>query len=87
MKVEPTIYKGIAFVRVAELPKAQQELIVRSSVRDNLIKILKDKTLMVDCLPYPEYEAWFLQEYPRLRQERPEEETPLWRFILGPAFG
>jgi hypothetical protein len=87
MKAEPSIYKGIAFVRVAELPKAQQELIVRSPVRNSLIKILKDKTLMVDCLPYGEYESWFIHEYSRLRTERPQQETTFWRSILGPAFG
>jgi hypothetical protein len=85
MKAEPSIYKGIAFVRVAELPKAQQELIVRSPVRNSLIKILKDKTLMVDCLPYAEYESWFVHEYPRLRTDNHQPDTGFWRSILGPA--
>ncbi len=86
MKVQPTVFKGIAFVRIAELPKAQQEFIMNSPLRDSLIKIMLNKTLMVDCLQYSIYERWFESEY-RKPREQPEPQAPsVLKSMFGLAF-
>lgn len=59
MRVESELYKGIEFVRVSSLPEDQKEKIKTSLPKDKLIKILKDGSLIEDCIQYADYLAWF----------------------------
>lgn len=59
MRVESELYKGIEYVRVSSLPEDQKEKIKTSLPRDKVIKILKDGSLIEDCIQYTDYLAWF----------------------------
>lgn len=58
MRALPENFKGIEFVRISALPKDQQEKVWSSLERDKVIKILKDKALMNDCILYNDYVSW-----------------------------
>ena len=51
-------YKGIEFVRISALPKEQQEQVWASFEREKIIKIVRDQSLMNDCILYPDFAAW-----------------------------
>jgi hypothetical protein len=59
MRVDSELYKGIEYVRVSNLPSDQKEKIESSFAQDKLIKILKEGTLIEDCIQYSDYLAWF----------------------------
>ena len=56
-------YKGIEFVRISTLPEDQKKLIWTSAYKHKIIKILCDKELLNDCLPYDNYAEWYNQSY------------------------
>ena len=51
-------YKGIEFVRISALPKEQQEQVWASFEREKIIKIVRDQSLMNDCILYHDFTAW-----------------------------
>lgn len=57
-------YKGIEFVRISSLPKEQQNQVWASFERDKIIKIVRDKSLMNDCILYHDFTAWQAQFQP-----------------------
>ena len=57
------IYKGIAFVRISQLPAEQKEKRRNSIKRDQIIKILIGNTLADDCVQYHDYKSWFIETY------------------------
>ena len=59
MKVE--CYKGIEFVRISSLPKEQQNQVWASFEREKIIKIVRDQTLLNDCILYHDFKAWQAQ--------------------------
>lgn len=59
MRVEAENYKGIEYVRISNLPADQREKIKTSLPKDKVIKILKDGSLIDDCIQYTDYLAWF----------------------------
>ena len=59
MRVEAENYKGIEYVRISNLPADQKEKIRTSLPEDKLIKILKESSLIEDCVQYTDYLAWF----------------------------
>jgi hypothetical protein len=59
MKVVVEIYKGIEFVRISNLPVEQKELISNSNLSRKVIKIMKDETVLHDCLQYRDYLEWY----------------------------
>jgi hypothetical protein len=63
MRVASEIYKGIEFVRISSLPVEQKEKLWESFDRRNIIKILKDKSLLKDCVQYQHYKNWYEQTY------------------------
>ncbi|TFG88535.1 MAG: hypothetical protein E4H16_04915 [Candidatus Atribacteria bacterium] len=63
MKVNSTIYKGIEYIQVRELPPDQQELLLKTISRDLLIKIMIDGKLVGNCLQFKVYETWFDRVY------------------------
>lgn len=59
MKAAPEIYKGIEYVRIFSLPAEQKLKIWETMDRNKIIKILKDKTLLSDCIQYSDYQEWY----------------------------
>lgn len=61
--IEAQIYRGIEFIRLADLPTTHREAILAWASRDQIIKILKeDNTLLNDCIQYKDYEYWYRNE-------------------------
>ena len=59
MKVNSTIYKGIEYIQVRELPADQQELLLQSINHELFIKIMVEGQLVGNCLQFKDYEVWF----------------------------
>lgn len=59
MKAASEIYKGIEFVRIFSLPDEQKVLFWQTFSRHKIIKILKDETLLSDCVQYTDYLEWY----------------------------
>jgi len=57
------IYKGITYVRISSLPSEQKELIRKTIQRNQIINILKDETILSDCIQYHHYENWFKTKF------------------------
>lgn len=59
MIVEPEHFKGISFVRISTLP-AEQRLRIRESFdRQLIVKIIRDNSLINDCIVYTDYLSWY----------------------------
>jgi hypothetical protein len=59
MLVDPEHFKGISFVRISSLP-AEQKLKIRESFdRELIVKILRDNSLINDCIVYTDYLNWY----------------------------
>ena len=52
------IYKGIEFVRISRLPDDQKSQITQTIDRSKIIKILRDKELLPDCVQVNDYDSW-----------------------------
>lgn len=83
MKINSTIYKGIEYIQVRELPPDQQTLLLQSISPDQFIKILVEGKLVGNCLQFKDYELWFdtvynVQQQPSVGNTRLPEpsETP-----------
>ena len=59
MKVERKIYKGIEYVQLTELPKAQQEKLLQDPQCDFFIKIMIDGRIVSQCVQYKDYSHWY----------------------------
>jgi len=56
MKVEA--YKGIEYIRISALPVEEQALIKKTLDPSRIIKILRDKELLNDCVQTQDYRTW-----------------------------
>jgi hypothetical protein len=52
------IYKGIEFVRISKLPEDQKNQITRTIDHSKIIKILRGKELLPDCVQVNDYANW-----------------------------
>lgn len=59
MLVDPEHYKGISFVRISMLPHEQRIKIRETFSRELIVKILRENTLINDCIVYDDYVSWF----------------------------
>ena len=76
MLVDPEHYKGISFVRISMLPAEQRVKIRESFSRELIVKILRDNTLINDCIVYDDYVSWFrLIKASRISDETPKPES------------
>ena len=76
MLVDAEHYKGISFVRISMLPTEQREKIRESFSRELIVKIIRDNTLINDCIIYDDYVSWFrLIKGARLLEESPKLES------------
>jgi len=62
MLVDPEHYKGISFVRISALPSEQRSKIRQSFSRELIVKILRDNSLINDCIVYSDYLHWYRSE-------------------------
>ncbi len=85
MRAPSEVYKGIEFVRLYSLPVEQSEKIRQSLGRDRIIKILKEETLLTDCIQYSDYLSWYHESY---RPETMQVITakPRTGEVLAPVF-
>jgi hypothetical protein len=74
MKVKSTIYKGIEYIQVRELPADQQELLLQSINHELLIKIMVEGQLVGNCLQFKDYETWFDNVF-KIRQNSPSKSS------------
>ena len=51
-------YKGIDFIRISALPADEQASIYKTLDRTKIIKILRDKELLSDCVQTHHYREW-----------------------------
>ena len=51
-------YKGIEYIRISALPEEEQALIQKTLDPARIIKILRDKELLNDCVQTHDYRAW-----------------------------
>ncbi len=56
-------YKGIDFVRISSLPEEQRLKINVTFSIYKIIKILRDKELLKDCIQYVDYQDWYTKTY------------------------
>lgn len=77
-------FKGIEFIRISSLPKTQQEKIWTSFQHDKIIKIIKDKALMNDCIVYGDYVSWLKDQ--QTQALKTPMEAPILRVLGKLAF-
>jgi hypothetical protein len=63
MKIDSTIFKGIQYVEVNQLPSEQSNSILKTFEEDAFIKILKDGKILSGCIQYRDYETWYHTVY------------------------
>ena len=63
MKEKAEHYKGIEFIRISKLPSIQRDQLTSTIAKENIIKILMDKELVVDCVQYKHYSSWYDAHY------------------------
>ena len=56
-------YKGIDFVRISMLPEDQKNQITRTIDRSKIIKILRGKELLSDCVQVNDYAMWMRESF------------------------
>jgi hypothetical protein len=63
MKLPATLYRGIEFVRIEDLPINQRKLLQLSPDFPERIKILMDSKMTGECLLYAAYTSWYSTVY------------------------
>lgn len=56
-------YKGIEFVRISNLPEDQKSQIRATIDHSKIIKILRDKELLNDCVQVNDYALWMKENF------------------------
>ncbi|HZY79193.1 MAG TPA: hypothetical protein VFE50_06715 [Cyclobacteriaceae bacterium] len=56
-------YKGIEFVRISNLPEDQKNKITSTIDNSKIIKILRGKELLSDCVQVNDYATWMRETY------------------------
>lgn len=57
------IYKGIEFVRISNLPDDQKTQITQTIDHSKIIKILRGKELLPDCVQVNDYASWMNERF------------------------
>jgi hypothetical protein len=58
MMPEPEVYRGISFIRTATLPPGMRRTFYATFDTRKMIKILRDKELLNDCVLYADFVSW-----------------------------
>ncbi len=56
-------YKGIEFVRISNLPDEQKNQITQTIDHSKIIKILRGKELLPDCVQVNDYAHWMKESF------------------------
>ena len=59
MLANPELYKGISFVRISSLPGWQKSILSEKTHRKRVVKIIRDSSLLNDCIIYNDYVEWY----------------------------
>ncbi len=70
-------FKGIEFVRISSLPEEQKIQIWQTFEHHKIIKIVRDKALLNDCILYQDYVSWLSQQ----KTDQPAEKSPSQPFL------
>jgi hypothetical protein len=62
-RMSAEIYKGIEFVRISKLPDDQKNQITRTIDHSKIIKILRGKELLPDCVQVNDYAKWVKENF------------------------
>lgn len=57
--LEAEHFKGLVYIRISSLPPDQRNSIRAFYNQEKVIKIIKDNSLLNDCLLYEDYTHWF----------------------------
>jgi hypothetical protein len=66
MKAAVEIYKGIEYIQISTLPQDQRNEIMKSLSDRLIIKILRNDSLLRDCIQYRNYEFWYENIFSKL---------------------
>ncbi len=75
MRVQHEVYKGIEFIRLAQLPPEEREKIFQTIEREKIIKILKDKELLSDCIQVADYQLWLQSQAKQVAETKEVVQT------------
>jgi hypothetical protein len=67
-------FKGIEFIRISSLPEDQKKKIWESPLKEKIIKIVKDQTLLNDCIMSQDYNSWLKEQ--AVESPRPAIKAP-----------
>ena len=65
-------FRGIQFVRISSMSKDQQEQVWNSFDREKIIKIVKEQSLLNDCILFSDFTEW-------------QADTPKPAIVLAPS--
>jgi sensor histidine kinase YesM len=85
MRVLAENFKGIEYIRISSLPDDQKNRLYKSLNHKLIINILKDDSLMNDCLQYQHYITWYENIYKAIMEEK-SVEVPTESPVLTLAF-
>ncbi len=58
MRLPIEYFKGIEFVRISSLTHDQQKQVWASFDQEKIIKIVRERSLLNDCILYSDFQAW-----------------------------
>lgn len=58
MNLLPEVYRGIEYIRISSLSQEEKEMIWSTFPQDKIIKIVRDKAVLNDCILYHDFVAW-----------------------------
>ena len=70
-------YKGIEFVRIANLPEEQRSLVAQTLDPDKVIKIQRGKELLKDCIQLADYQKWTIEKLRVQQHAQATDGTPV----------
>ncbi len=73
-------FKGIEFVRISTLPEEEKEKVWQSSLKNKVIKIIKEESLLNDCILYQDYLSWLNDQPVQSPKSSSSAPTPMPTF-------
>ena len=69
-------YKGIEFVRISNLPDEQKNQITQTIDHSKIIKILRGKELLPDCVQVNDYAHWMKESFNKVLDLAKDHQIP-----------
>jgi hypothetical protein len=70
MRAQSENFRGIEYIQISRLPVDQKNYIWESINQKLIISILKDDSLLNDCLQYQHYITWYENIFKAIGQEK-----------------